>query len=561
MAEVIRYVDPDATGSGDGTSWANAYTSLNAWEAAEETDLVTAGDWHHVYCRSSSGTADTNNVSVDGWTTDSTHYILIENYDNHGGKWDSTKYRIEANAGYVAALNMADDYVQVIGLQLTNIATASAGGILFNANNYGKVIKCIIKGCSDDGIKDNGTDNAVVNTIVYECLNGIHKRSTGGTLYVYNSTVCNNDTYGIYGEDYRTVYLKNVYAGGNGTADYYKTANSTINLTTCYSSDGSLSTTTAAYSTTSGAYFTNLTSGSEDYHIQSSSALIDNGTDLSSDSVYAFSDDIDGDTRSGTWDIGADEYVSAGGTDVTVSLSQLLGSGAINSLTVSGSANVLTSLLSGYGGLNTLSVSGDANIVLNALTAGGTIYSLTVVTSGDTVIPLSLLSGSGTINAVSVTADANAVLSLLSGVGSVNSLSVSGDANVSLSRLSGAGTLYSVTVLVGDVIVALNRLEASGKLNSVTVDAVRNITVALSQLLGTGSLNSLTVILPTPTIPPAISEQGSRMAECLKQYSLRVVAAKAAAEADGGIDRITYFDYLLTVYSKNGNKWEVDIGC
>ena len=55
MAEVIRYVDTDIVGGdADGTSWANAYSSLTIWEAAEQTDLPTDGDWHHVFVRASS---------------------------------------------------------------------------------------------------------------------------------------------------------------------------------------------------------------------------------------------------------------------------------------------------------------------------------------------------------------------------------------------------------------------------------------------------------------------------------------------------------------------------
>ncbi len=66
--------------------------------------------------------------------------------------------------------------------------------------------------------------------------------------------------------------------------------------------------TPVAYSTSSGSYFTNITPGSENFHIGALSELKDIGTDLSAD----FTIDIDGDTRptgANTWDIGADEYV------------------------------------------------------------------------------------------------------------------------------------------------------------------------------------------------------------------------------------------------------------
>ena len=58
--------------------------------------------------------------------------------------------------------------------------------------------------------------------------------------------------------------------------------------------------------------YTDIGAGQEDLHLKSdSTAASDAGTDLSG-VTYGFDDDIDGDTRS-DWDIGADEYVAAGG--------------------------------------------------------------------------------------------------------------------------------------------------------------------------------------------------------------------------------------------------------
>ena len=47
----------------------------------------------------------------------------------------------------------------------------------------------------------------------------------------------------------------------------------------------------------------------QDFHLQSSDPGVDDGTDLSADANFAFDDDVDFDTRSGTWDIGFDEFI------------------------------------------------------------------------------------------------------------------------------------------------------------------------------------------------------------------------------------------------------------
>jgi hypothetical protein len=63
-----------------------------------------------------------------------------------------------------------------------------------------------------------------------------------------------------------------------------------------------------AYST---ANFLNVTSGSEDLHLASGSALIGVGTNLYNDANFPFQNDIDGQDRGGSgasWDIGADQF-------------------------------------------------------------------------------------------------------------------------------------------------------------------------------------------------------------------------------------------------------------
>ena len=63
-------------------------------------------------------------------------------------------------------------------------------------------------------------------------------------------------------------------------------------------------------SKTASDNYTNLTGGSEDFHVKDTNAdIYDAGTDLSG----SLTDDIDGDSRS-QWDIGADEYTTGATT-------------------------------------------------------------------------------------------------------------------------------------------------------------------------------------------------------------------------------------------------------
>lgn len=318
MAVRTYYVDPAATGTGDGSSWTNAYTSLSSCEAARQADLVTAGDTMVINCRTSGANpADTTRCVVDGSITDSSHGITIQvsQTDRAVGKWDTSKYRMYVDSGWNDVLELNDTYVTVIGVQAQN--TAAAGRYCFNV----LVGYCTLIGCIATGVQDTGDYYGGIRTgydlsgiVVIKCLsvantgNGFWGSGTNDRWY--NCVSVGNGQHGFAVEGYRTFNATNCYAGGNGANDCNDSeANTTFSLTTCASEDGTFGASTIAYSTSSGAYFTNVTAGSENVHISSSSSFVGAGTDLSG----TFTTDIDGETIT-SWMIGCDQPSSSGST-------------------------------------------------------------------------------------------------------------------------------------------------------------------------------------------------------------------------------------------------------
>jgi len=311
VTTVTKVVDPD---NGSGAD----YTSLSAWEAAQQGDLTGVRNEIAVAkCRSTGGTADTTALVVNGWTTSATQYIKIwtdpaETYRHNGTYQTGNKYRLIVSETKTIATyvnNLLIDGLQVVN---TSAATTSVG---IESTSLLTISNCIFK-CSGNasfvnmGINSYNT-SYIFNTIIYNC--GTHAATMGigvpdgVNTFIYNCTVVVTlaaaTGYGIYNGT-GTATIKNSYFAA-GTSYVGAT------LTTSASSDastGSVGLRSIAVNTTN---FTNVTAGSEDFHLPVGSALINVGTDTHAEGApLNFTTDIDGQTRTRTWDVGADEYYS-----------------------------------------------------------------------------------------------------------------------------------------------------------------------------------------------------------------------------------------------------------
>lgn len=347
MAVITRYVDAGSSG-GDGTTQKTsgsdaAYAGLQAAITAQSADLVTAGDSLVIICGGS--TADTGAIAngatpeFPGMTTSATNDITIQAADNHNGEWNDSIYRLDTD-GYRATFNIpADQFVTIIGLQINNSRDTSGGakGDVVRVRGSGAgaatLDRCLLRHTGTNIASGSGkgvatqdlTGDCVVNVrncIAYDCLTaGFQLRvvdtSGGGAIHVANCTAVNCVTgfnVNARSSSGGVGSLRNCIAqdcttdfsvgGGGFPATYTGTNNLSKDATaTNVDSDSGAS---SIVSTT----LTFRDAAAYDYHLAASdTAAIDAGVDLSA----TFTDDVDGVTRTGTWDIGADQFVAATG--------------------------------------------------------------------------------------------------------------------------------------------------------------------------------------------------------------------------------------------------------
>lgn len=321
------YVDIDVVGgAGDGTSWADAYSSLSAFEAAEAVDLVSAGNIYHVHCRASSGTDDTTGTTFDSgsWNTDSSNYVIIESEDAPQGVWTEANYSLEG-AAYVNGLVIQIAGTQVLGLQVS--AGTSRDGIYIDAAGC-LVHNNIVANTGRDGIVayTNATTTRISNNIVYDAGDGgIYINNPDNTVEVYNNTVIGAAGNGIESNYANNNTFRNNLIQASGGSDWVETNSTGLTTSKNITEDSTGPDvdyddtdvhTNSIFTNYAGKDFT-LDSGGDSTNL----AIADDGDDLSG----TFTDDIEEQTRS-TWYIGASEIVSAGGSATPLLVGGCMGS-------------------------------------------------------------------------------------------------------------------------------------------------------------------------------------------------------------------------------------------
>ena len=329
--EVVGLIRENCSG------YTNCYTSLSAWEAAYggvNFGTCTVGN---LVCADKSAVAqiegtwtnpDTSAVNFNGWTTGPNNYLRVVSMPQarHDGKWKETAYRLQTN---FTSIQINEEHVRLDGLQIymnntnfnqwqTGIAVnlGTASGDIRISNSIVRSNGNIGANCGGIWLETTGSGSKyyITNTLIYgfktngDYSAGVRSLNGNWTGYFYNVTSNGND-YGFRNSG-GTMIAKNCYAGGNTHAAY----NGTIGKNNCASSDGTGSPglTSVAYSVSGGASFNNITLASEDFHIKSNSLLKDAGIVTSTEAVpLNFTVDIDGQTRSAPWDIGADELTSS----------------------------------------------------------------------------------------------------------------------------------------------------------------------------------------------------------------------------------------------------------
>lgn len=305
------------------------YTSLSAWEAAKQA-VLSAVEEAQIYAFS-----DTTAVVIDGWTTSATNYIWIHTVagEGHGGYRDTAKY-VLSNAS-ADVLKILENYVRVEGLQLeqttvnipTALVTCEGTGasdirldtLLFTSTTSGG--SGLNSGISvSDAVGGTITVNAY-NCVAYNMINTDFPTSPAagiaftmpsfGVFNVYNCTAFDCQVGFVSpAATYKTKAI-NCHAHSSSSADFTGAFHASSNFN-C-SSDATAPGANSLINKAAGDVdFTSTTTTATTFlDIDSTSVLVGAGTDDPYTGVY--SDDIKSRTRTSTWDIGANEFVAAGG--------------------------------------------------------------------------------------------------------------------------------------------------------------------------------------------------------------------------------------------------------
>jgi len=279
-------------------------------------------------------------LGADDFNTSPDNYLLIYTprlrtevgvSQRHEGVYDETRYvlRYGLNGDYSHVIVARTNHLRIDGLQLyaTGGATNESGGftigwgvestdIRFSNNIVRANLSAGDGGSAGIWIADDSTTVRIWNNIVYGwnynpmVISGIRIR--GSSSFVYNNTVydCKNGI--VVLNDGSPVVAKNNLSLGHSSSAYSGPFHPDSVNNASSSGDAPGENPIDLTGTSALDYFM----GENDLHLDPSAPLVHEvagmGVGLSVDPDLAFDTDIDGEIRSGPWDLGADQIESTG---------------------------------------------------------------------------------------------------------------------------------------------------------------------------------------------------------------------------------------------------------